>query len=81
VITLDLGGVRRRARWCALSDDARVSDIKTLLNNYQASIVGGAQEGMFRLQFGNGAMRKDEVAALLSKLQKEKIVSLAVETP
>ena len=36
---------------------------------------------MFRLQFGNGAMRKDEVAALLSKLQKEKIVSLAVETP
>jgi hypothetical protein len=81
-ITRDLGagGAPPRAL-VRFSDDARVSDIKTLLNNYQASIVGGAQEGMFRLQFGNGAMRKDEVAALLSKLQKEKIVSLAVETP
>ena len=38
-------------------------------------------DGLWGLQFGNGAMRKDEVAALLSKLQKEKIVSLAVETP
>ena len=81
-ITRDLsgGGAPPRAL-VRFSDDARVSDIKTLLNNYHASIVGGAQEGMFRLQFGNNAMRKDEVAALLSKLQKEKIVSLAVETP
>ena len=71
--------VRKPSLSCA--HGARMADIKTLLNNYQASIVGGAQEGMFRLQFGNGAMRKDEVAALLSKLQKEKIVSLAVETP
>jgi hypothetical protein len=80
-ITRDLGGGAPPRALVRFSDDARVSDIKTLLNNYQASIVGGAQEGMFRLQFGNGAMRKDEVAALLSKLQKEKIVSLAVETP
>jgi len=81
-ITRNLGGGGAPPRALVrFSDDARVSDIKTLLNNYQASIVGGAGEGMFRLQFGNGAMRKDEVAALLSKLQKEKIVSLAVETP
>jgi hypothetical protein len=80
-ITRDLGGGTPPRALVRFSDDARVSDIKALLNNYHASIVGGAQEGMFRLQFGNGAMRKDEVAALLSKLQKEKIVSLAVETP
>jgi hypothetical protein len=79
-ITRDLGGGAPRAL-VRFSDDARISDIKTLLNNYQASIVGGAREGMFRLQFGNSAMGKDEVAALLSRLQKEKIVSLAVETP
>jgi hypothetical protein len=36
---------------------------------------------MFRLQFGNKAMTKDEVAGLMNKLQKEKIVNLAVATP
>jgi hypothetical protein len=36
---------------------------------------------MFWLQFGNRPMTKDEVAGLMSKLQNEKIVSLAVATP
>lgn len=58
--------------------EARVADITALLDSYQASIVGGAREGLFRLQFGNKAMAKDEAAALLSRLQREKIVSLAV---
>jgi anti-sigma factor RsiW len=58
--------------------DARVADITALLDSYQASIVGGAKGGMFRLQFGNKAMTKDEIAGLMSKLQREKIISLAV---
>jgi hypothetical protein len=61
--------------------EARVADITALLDNYQASIVDGARGGLFRLQFGNKAMTKDEIAALMSKLQNEKIVSLAVATP
>ena len=61
--------------------EARIADITALLDNYQASIVDGAKGGMFRLQFGNRAMSKDEVAGLMSKLQSEKIVSLAVATP
>ena len=61
--------------------DARVADITTLLDNYQASIVDGAKGGMFRLQFGSKALGKDEVASLLKRLQGEKIVSLAVATP
>jgi anti-sigma factor RsiW len=61
--------------------DARVADITSLLDTYQASIVDGAKGGMFRLQFGNRAMTKDEVAGLLGKLQHEKIVSLAVAAP
>ena len=61
--------------------DARVADITALLDSYQASIVDGAKGGMFRLQFGNRAMGKDEVASLMTKLQREKIVSLAVATP
>jgi anti-sigma factor RsiW len=61
--------------------DARVADITALLDNYQASIVDGAKGGLFRLQFGNKAMTKDEIAGLMGRLQKEKIVSLAVATP
>jgi hypothetical protein len=33
---------------------------------------------MFRLQFGNKPMTKDEIASLMSRLQSEKIVNLAV---
>jgi anti-sigma-K factor RskA len=57
--------------------DARVSDITALLDHYQASIVD-TRGGMFRLQFGNKTMSKDEVAGLLNRLKSEKIVSLAV---
>ena len=59
--------------------DARVADIMTLLDNYQASIVDGARGGLFRLQFANRAMGRDEFAGLMRKLQNEKIVSLAVD--
>jgi hypothetical protein len=61
--------------------DARVADVTALLDNYQATIVDGAKGGMFRLQFGNRPMTKDEIAGLMNKLQNEKIVSLAVATP
>jgi len=59
--------------------DAKVADITALLDTYQASIVDSAQGGMFRLQFGSKPMSKDQVASLMSKLQGEKIVSLAVQ--
>ncbi len=60
--------------------EARVADITALLDSYQAAIVD-TRGGMFRLQFGNKAMSKDEVAELMRKLQGEKIISLAVATP
>jgi type II secretory pathway component PulM len=80
-ITRNLGAAAAPRALVRFAPDARISDITALLDNYQASIVGGAREGMFRIQFGNSAMSKDDVAALLGRLQKEKIVSLAVETP
>jgi hypothetical protein len=80
-ITRDLaGGVPPRAL-VRFAPDARIADITALLDNYQASIVDGAKGGLFRLQFGNRAMSKEEIAALMSRLQGEKIVSLAVATP
>ena len=60
--------------------EARIADITALLDNYQAKIVDGARGGMFQLQFDK-AMNKDETAGLLSRLQREKIVKLAVATP
>jgi hypothetical protein len=79
-ITRDLGAPPPRAL-VRFVPEARVADITALLDHYQASIVDGAKGGMFRLQFGNRPMTKDEVAALISKLQSEKIVNLAVATP
>src|SRR5437588_9317031 len=58
--------------------DARDADITALLDSYQASIIDGAKGGLFQLQFGNKAMTKDEIANLMSRLQGEKIVNLAV---
>jgi hypothetical protein len=57
--------------------EAKIVDIYALLESYQASVIG-AKSGMFRLQFGNKAMSRDEVASLMTKLQGEKIVSDAV---
>jgi hypothetical protein len=61
--------------------DARVKDITALLDTYHAFIIDGAKGGLFRLQFGNGPMTKDEVSSLMSRLQSEKLVRLAVPTP
>ena len=81
-ITRDLGSSAAPTRALVrFAPEARIADITALLDNYQASIVDGAKGGMFRLQFGNKAMSKDEAASLLARLQREKIVSLAVATP
>ncbi|MGM4918833.1 hypothetical protein [Tardiphaga sp. 813_E8_N1_3] len=58
---------------------ARVSDITTLLDGYQGTIVDSGKDGLFRLQFGNRAMTKDQIAGLIRRLENEKIVSMAVQ--
>jgi hypothetical protein len=80
-ITRDLGSsVAPPRALVRFTPEARIADITTLLDNYQASILDGSKGGMFRLQFGK-PMSKDEAAALIARLQREKIVSLAVATP
>jgi hypothetical protein len=80
-ITRDLGGAAPPRALVRFAPEARIADITALLENYQATIVDGAKGGMFRLQFGSRTLGKDEVASLMSRLQSEKIVSLAVATP
>jgi anti-sigma factor RsiW len=79
-VTRSLGPEAPPRALIRFAPDARVADITTLLDHYQAAIVD-SRGGMFRLQFGNKAMPKDQVAGLMSRLQGEKIVSLAVATP
>jgi hypothetical protein len=47
-----------------------------VLGRYRASIIDATNDGMFRLQFGDKPMTKDEVADLLGRLQHEKTISL-----
>jgi hypothetical protein len=80
-ITRDLAGATPSRALVRFVPDARMGDITALLDKYQASIIGGAKDGMFRLQFANATMSKDEFSGLLNRVQSEKIVSLAVATP
>ena len=79
--TRDSGSAAPPRALVRFAPEARVADITALLESYQASIIDGAKGGMFRLQFGNKPMAKDEIADLMNKLQHEKIVNLAVATP
>ena len=80
-VTRDLGAAALPRALVRFAPDARVADITALLDKYQASIIDGGKGGMFRLQFANRAMTRDEFNGVLSRLQNEKIVSLAVATP
>jgi anti-sigma factor RsiW len=80
-VTRDLAAHPPSSALVRFTPDARVSDITALLDKYQASIVDGAKGGMFRLQFTDDSMSKEALSNLLTQLQGEKIVSLAVVTP
>lgn len=79
-ITRELGAVAPSRALVRFTPEARVADITALLDSYQASIIGDAKGGMFRLQFDK-AMSQDELTALLGRMQREKFVNLAVATP
>jgi anti-sigma factor RsiW len=66
------GGARALVRF---TPEARVSDITQFLESYDASIVAGLKAGIFRIQFGEKRMTKDEVTNLLKKVEQDKIVS------
>ena len=79
-ITRELGAAAPARALVRFTPEARVADITAVLDSYQASIIGDAKGGMFRLQFDK-AMSRDELAALLGKMQREKFVNLAVAAP
>jgi hypothetical protein len=58
--------------------DASIGDISQLLTSYNAKIVSGPDAGMFRVRVGDKVLSKEDTAQLLTKLQSEKVVSLAI---
>ncbi|MBR0970963.1 MULTISPECIES: hypothetical protein [Bradyrhizobium] len=79
-LTRELGAAAPARALVRFTPEARVADITALLDSYQASIIGDAKGGMFRLQFDK-AMGQDELASLLGKMSREKFVNLAVAAP
>ncbi|MCG2625567.1 hypothetical protein L6654_02940 [Bradyrhizobium sp. WYCCWR 13023] len=79
-ITRELGAAAPSRALVRFTPEARVADITALLDSYQASIIGDAKGGMFRLQFDK-AMSQDELTALLARMQREKFINLAVAAP
>jgi anti-sigma factor RsiW len=79
-VTRSLGAEPPPRALVRFAPDARIADITALLDRYQAAIID-TRGGMFRLQFGSKAMAKDQIAGLMSRLQSEKIVGLAVAAP
>ena len=73
---LDLGREAAPHALVRFAEDARVADIRALLDKYQASIIGSTG-GMFRLQFGDRAMSSQDQAGLINDLASEKIVNAA----
>ena len=58
--------------------NANIDEISQLLISYDAAIVSGPKAGMFRIKFGQKVLSKDDATQLLTRLQNEKIVNLAV---
>ena len=79
-ITRELGAAAPSRALVRFTPEARVADIAALLDSYQASIIGDAKGGMFRLQFDK-AMSQDELTSLLARMSREKVVNLAVAAP
>jgi hypothetical protein len=75
--TRTLGQESAPRAFIRFAPDARVSDITAFLDANQATIIDSTAGGMFRLQFGDKPMSKQEIAGLITRLQNEKIINLA----
>jgi hypothetical protein len=76
-ITRTLGQETLPRAFVRFAPDARVSEITAFLDANQAVIIDSTAGGMFRLQFGDKPMSRQEIAGLMTRLQNEKIINLA----
>jgi hypothetical protein len=76
-ITRTLGQETGPRAFVRFAPDARVADITAFLDANQASIIDSTVGGLFRLQFGDKPMSRQEIAGLMTRLQNEKIINLA----
>ena len=60
---------------------APIAEVVALLDRYQAAVLVNGKGGVFRLQLGDRPLPRKELDGVLTKLQAEKIVTLAVAAP
>lgn len=60
---------------------APIAEVVALLERYQAAVLENGKGGLFRLQLGDRPLPRKELDGMLTKLQAEKIVTLAVAAP
>jgi hypothetical protein len=57
---------------------ASMADVGKFLDDYRASVAGGPQPGnMYRLRIGDAALPQAELATILGRMSKEKVVEFA----
>jgi len=61
--------------------EARAAEITQLLDAYNAVVVDSGKGGLFRLQFGDRALSKQDQESLIGRLQKEPIIALVLPAP
>ncbi|WP_047308208.1 hypothetical protein [Rhodopseudomonas palustris] len=61
--------------------EARAAEIASLLDQYNAVVVDSSRGGVFRLQFGDRALSKQDQENLIGRMQKEPIVSVVLAAP
>jgi hypothetical protein len=76
-IVRSLGAESPPRAFVRFAPDARVSDITAFLDANRAVIIDSTAGGLFRLQFGDKPMSRQEIAGLMTRLQNEKIINLA----
>ncbi|WP_407175833.1 hypothetical protein [Bradyrhizobium sp. STM 3562] len=80
-VVRDLGGAAPPRALVRFAAEARIADITALLDKYQASIIGTAGSGTFRLQFRDQAMSREDLSSVINRLSSEKSVSFAAPAP
>lgn len=63
------------------ASEARAGEIAALLDRYNAVVVDSSRGGVFRLQFGDRPLSKQDQENLVGRLQKEQIVSVVLAAP
>ncbi|PYF04889.1 hypothetical protein BJ122_102114 [Rhodopseudomonas faecalis] len=80
-ITRSVGPAPMPQALLRFAPQAPIAEVVALLDRYQAAVLENGKGGLFRVQLGDRPLPRKELEGVLTKLQAEKIVMLAVAAP